>query len=259
MWSGTSKIIALLLVLSLAAVVFTQVFDRTALSSRYIEGKLTTVDGYSRLSEAISTELTREAYAAYPNLPDSEQVLITPEALQLKVQAFLAQFQQYVHGDASAPVLDLRDLVGQSQAAGLPIPADSSLAKPFQLPATGLSSSSLHNFDSTKRQAIILSALLAIVLGAVCYKRRRYQALADVAMWTGVLVGVSALMLTLTSGVIERQLHLTGGAAVLAGVLGDLAAAIMSGAVSQLSIVGLVLFAAGLTARIAIGRFQSHS
>jgi hypothetical protein len=257
MWSWLSKLVSILLVLSLTVVIFTQIVGTTALNSNYVVGQVKKVDGYSRLSKAISHEITREVYAAYPNLPPSEQIGISPAAIELKLKPYLTQLTQYATGDAPAPTLDFSDLVNQSRAAGLPIPDNSPYAKPITLSKITSSNTRFHGFDDAKKWSTIASTILVLLLGFLCYQRRRYVAPSDVLMWTGITTSGIGLSLKAVSSVMEKWLHFNGGVAAVTDVVRDLAAAVIGDTAGRLFVVAAIIFAIGLVSRITISKILS--
>jgi len=259
MWSALSKLLATLLVITLAGVILTSVLNQTVLSSHYVEGKLTETNSYQRLSVALSDQIARKVTAGDENqqVADRLKTILTSQVLQTKINSVLEQAQAYyLHGSGSRPTLDLTDMAAQAQAAGIPVPADSPLAKPITFGKDTRADQSQHNIINMPQVAIISSIVLAVGLAAVCWRRDKWVALPDVLIIVGVLVGFVALVLAVASNGLAHHLDLGKDSGVFTPIGRDVAAAIMSDLAKRLGVVAIVCGVIGVAARILVGRLQ---
>lgn len=269
--SWLSKLIASLLVSVLAGAIITAVTNQTVLSSHYVENKLASTNSYVRLSDALNTEIAKKASAdpaaadagsAGPMSTDMTaklQGIITPTVLQTKINGALDQLQAYYRGNGALPTIDLTDLAPQVQAAGIPLPADSPLSKPIQLGGSEKVRSAGKTFDHVRLGTIVTSVLLIAALLAVSWQRHRYAALPDVVIVVGVLIGLLALIFGLTPGLAAHYIKFDTSSNAFASIGSDLATAIAHDLARYFGIIAGVCLAAGIAARIWVGRLQAGS
>jgi multisubunit Na+/H+ antiporter MnhB subunit len=260
MLSALSKLLATLLVTMLTGTILTTVVNQTVLSSHYVEGKLTETNSYQRLSVALSDQVGQKVTAGAGSenqlVTTKLQTIITPDVLKVKINTALEQMQAYLQGSGPRPTIDLTDLGTQAQAAGIPVPADSGLAKPISFPNTYRADGQKHNVYNTQQGMIIASAILAVALVAVCWRRQKWVALPDVLIWLGALVGFVALVLAVTSNGLAHHLNLGNDAGAFTPIGRDVAATIMNDLAKRLGLIAVMSGVAGIAGRIAVDRLK---
>jgi len=197
-----SKLVASLLVASLCGAIITAVLSQTILSSHYLEGQITEVNGYSRLSDALSNEASQTNFANNPQAATTIREILTPGVLQQKINGALNQLQLYYKGKGSVPVINLSDLATQAQAAGVPLGQDSELFQPIRLGSysnTDRVQKTAKTFDGVRMATIVTSLLLALVLLVLSWRRHRYTVLPGVLISIGIFMGLTALIFYLGS------------------------------------------------------------
>jgi multisubunit Na+/H+ antiporter MnhB subunit len=257
-----SRMISGLLVASLCGLVVSTVVSQTLINSRYLEAELTKANGYNRLSDALTSEISRQAGAAdNPLVTAAIHNVVTPAVLKQKINTALDQLARYYQGKGPAPTVSLADLVTQTQAAGVPLPADSDLRKPIKLvPDSGTDSTVTYpakSFVDTHATAIIASVLLALVLAVISWQRRRYEALPDVLISVGVLVGALALALYLASNAADHYVKFSAASNVFASLGRDMAEDIVRDLARRFAIIAGACLVVGIVLRVAVAKTRS--
>lgn len=248
-----SRIVAGFLVSALClAVVFT-VFDHTVFNSHYLENRAAKINAYTRLSTALSTELSKDAnVSSDPQLDASLQKILTPAILQQKINSALDQLQAYYKGSGPVPTIDLTSQVAQAQAAGLPIPQDNPLNKPITI-----SSNTQVKGVSKKFAGVRLMSLLAVVgalllLLFLSWERHRYAVLPDVAIVCGLMLGLVGAAFWMLPSLVNRFAKIDFSSNAFAGIAHDLASNIAQNLGETFLIIAAVLFGVGLITRIGL-------
>jgi hypothetical protein len=259
-----SKFLASLLVSVLCGAIITTVMSQTLLNAQYIEGRLTAINGYSRLSAALTQEVGQEAGVANNPEVDTElRGILTPAALKQKINGALNQLQEYYEGKVPAPTINLNDLASQAQAQGIPVEQTPTLTQPIMLAGGSTQTTQTKNVDVAKtfdhvRTATILTAIVLIVaLLAVSWKRHRYGALPGVLMSVGVLMGIVALVFDLAPSLADRYIKFSATSNAFTSIGRDLAENIAHDLGRRFAIIAVTSFVVGLIVRIVAGRLPS--
>lgn len=260
MLSALSKFLSTLLVGLLTALVFTTVLNQTVLDSHYIENKLTATNSYERLSVALTDQASQKV-AGVENQQAAAMLkpILTPEVLKTKINGALDQMQAYYQGNGPRPTLDLTDLAAQAQAAGIPIPADSPLAKPIQLSPSARAKGDINMLNTVRTITLVGAVLVAVALLAVSWARHKWVALPDVLIVVGVLVGLVAAVAALASGMAGRYVTAGSGADAFALIGRDVGVRIANDLAGRFGIIAGLLLVVGIAARIWVGKMQAKA
>lgn len=256
-----SHMISGLLVASLCGLVVSTIVSQTLMSSRYLEAQLTKANGYNRLSNALAGDVSRQAGVSdNPLVAAAIHNVITSAVLKQKINAALDQLALYYQGKGVAPTVDLTDLAAQAQAAGVPLPADSDLSKPIKLvPDSGTNKTVAYpakSFTDTRTVTIVTSILLALTLAIISWQRHRYEALPNALISVGVLIGLLALVLHLSSGLADHYITFSASANAFASLGRDLAENVVRDLARRFGTIAGVCLAAGIALRIAAAKFR---
>src|SRR5579872_7385185 len=126
-----THLIAGMLVAAVCVAVLTMVIDHTLFSSHYIEQQAVQTNTYPRLSVALTNELLSYGNFSSPQAKAILQENLTPAILQQKISSALDQLEAFYKGNGPVPTIDLTDLAANIRAAGLPLPANSTIDKPI--------------------------------------------------------------------------------------------------------------------------------
>lgn len=258
--SAVSKFLATLLVGVLTSLIMMTVLTQTVLSSEYIKGKLAATNSYSRLSVALTDQVSQKVPAA-----ENQQVrttlgtILTPQVLQTKIDGVLDQSEAYYRGKGPLPVIDLTDLAAQARAAGIPIPEDSAIATSVPLQASERGKEYSQTFDSTRTATIVSAVALTAALLAVSWRRHKWVALPYVLIVVGVLVGIVAVAIYSVSEAVTRHITADATASVFSLIGRDLVATIAADLVKNLGIIAVTFGGVGVSARIFVGWIASKS
>lgn len=252
-----SKVFSGLLLLALVGLTVNVVLNRTVLSSNYLDAQLKKADAYHKLSVAITDELVQNTVSANPDLGAKVQSIITPEVLEQRIPGALEQLENYLKNGGTAPQLDVSDLVAQARAAGVDIPADSSLDKPIALGQAG--SYKIQPPSETVKLVNTLTIVAAVVLGAtlvlVSWLRRDFRPLAAVATLYGTIFVILALLLWFVPDLLASRIHFAA-ANVFANVGQEVATAIAKDVAKQFGTIGAISLAIGIPAWIILAKLQ---
>ncbi|HUB93290.1 MAG TPA: hypothetical protein VMB52_02195 [Verrucomicrobiae bacterium] len=252
-----SKFLASLLVASVCGVIITTVFNQTVFNAHYIEGQLTKVDGYNRLTEAVCDEAIQQS-----NLVSESQIasplckMLLVSTLTQKVNGVLNQLQLYYQGKAPAPSLDLSGLVSQAQSAGLQLSPNSTLLNPIKIvPDSGTNKTIAYptkTFAGVRTTTVVTSLVLILALLAISLIYHRYRILPNVLISVGVFIGLTALVFYLGSSLLSHYIHTLTAPNMFISVVSDLVHNISHDLAYRFGVIAAVCLIVGITARIII-------
>jgi hypothetical protein len=254
--SWLSKLLAGILVSVLSGAIVLLVLDHTVLSSHYLQGQLTQVNAYTKLSGAISTELAKNTETDNPQMVATLRTIITPAVLQQKITSALDQLEAYYKGNGPAPQIDITDLVAKAQAAGVPVPQDSNLNKPISLGNNVAVKNIGTQIGGVQLVTVLAALLLAVLLMVVSWERHKFAVLPDILITLGLLFGVLAALLAFTPGFVDTHLKLNLDSNAFAGVGRDLAESIARDLGKRFAIIAGVSLVVGIATRIWVARLK---
>lgn len=248
-----------LLVASLCGLIVSSVLGQTLMNGRYLEGQLTKVNAYNRLSVGLSGEMSKQAgLSGNPEITAKIQSVITPEVLRQRINPVLDQLTLYYEGKGPALSIDLSGLTQQVQAIGVPLPADNSLASPVKVvPNSGTNKTVAHpgkSFSTAHTISLISSIVLAFAVLGLSLLQRRYIVLPGVVISVGVIIGLGALMLELAPSLFDHFVKFSSTSNTFASLGHDLAAAIVRDLAKRFGIIAGVFLVVGVGARVALTR-----
>lgn len=250
-----SKFLASLLVSVLCGAIITTMLNQTVLNNHYLEHQLTATNSYSRLSTAISTQLTQDAGDTDPTVATKVQTIITPAVLQTKINGALDQLSAYYKGNGPVPTIDVSDLVAQANAAGLPINAQKAgLDKPITIGANKQVKGISKTFHTVWLSALGLSVLLVLALLAVSWERHRYAVLPDILITVGLLMGIIAAFFNFVPGMVVKHIKVDFSSNAFASLARDLATAISHDLGKRFAIIAGIALIAGIAWRVWIAK-----
>jgi len=254
-----SHLLAGLLVASLCGLIVSTVMSQTLMSSHYLESQLTKTNGYNRLSGALVNQVSQQAgLPGNPEINAAVQNILTPAVLKQKINTALDQLSLYYQGKGTAPTIDLTDLATQTQAAGVPLPADSPLSKPIKLvPDSGTKNTVTYpgkSLASTRTTTIITSILLILALAAISWQRQRYGVLPNVLISVGVLIGLLALVLHMGPNLANHYIKFSTTLNAFAALGRDLAENIVRDLARRFGIIAGACLIAGIALRIVAAK-----
>lgn len=253
------RFLAGLLTASLCSVIVATVLNQTILNSHYLENRITDIDGYNRLSSDISGEIAKQS--GLPNIPGTASALqgiISPDAMKQKVNGALDGLQSYYQGKGSAPTINLNDFASQAQAAGVPLGHASDLFQPVTLgPQSSGANHPALNLGAIHAVTLLSSVVLALVLGLLSWKWRRYVVLPNVLISVGVIMGLIAVFAYVVQGSLSHYLTFSSGSNVFAALARDLVQNIAQDLAHRFGIIAAVCFAVGIISRVIAVRLQA--
>jgi hypothetical protein len=232
------------------------------MNNHYLEGKLTSVNAYSRLSAGLTDEVAKQPeLSANPQAAAAISGVITPAAVQKIINSGIDQLSLYYQGKGPAPSIDLSGLGSQLQTAGMPVPVDSPLTKPVHLtPDSGTGKTAAYpgrSFASTQKIAIISALALTLALLVVSWVRHVWTPLPGVLITTGVLTGLIAAACAASSSLLAHYVRFDDASNAFAAVSRDLATAIVHDLTWRFGIIAGVLLVVGIVSRVLVRRLQS--
>jgi hypothetical protein len=232
--------------------------NQTLLSTHYIETKLDTQNAYSRLSDALSTQIAQNSQDGADQAMSQDAIasqlktILTPEVLQQKIETTLKQLQAYYRGAGPVPTLDISDLVKQAQQAGLPAPKDEKFQHPVQLTAI----TKAKKVSDTAKIASIgtLVAIVVLLLGilAIAIKRKNYKPFANIVFSLGIMLSLTGTALLLAPRVVDKLAHLNYAKDSFGSLAHDLAIATGHDFGLRLLIPGVTILLIGILAKVAL-------
>lgn len=234
--SWLSRSVSSLLVLSLCGLVVSTVMNQTLMSKPYLEGQFSKADAYSRLSTALSKEVSQQAgVAGNPQAAGAISSVLTQAAIKQNVDTTLNKLTEYYQGKGPAPTIDLTQFAPQVQALGISLPGDSDLSRPVKLlPGSSTSRPAANpgrNLAVGRAALLVSSVLLTVVLLALSFARHKYTALPNVCIAVGILIAIGALILHFAPGAFNSRIKLDStsnaftllGRDIVTNILNDLA------------------------------------
>lgn len=239
----------------LTALLFTAIVGLTAnqtiLNTHYVETKLKSQDAYSRLSTALSEEISKNANKdsatplSQPELEARLKKILTAEVLQAKINTTLKQLQDYYQHGGPVPTLDISDLVQQAKDNGLEIDADK-YDKPVKL--TGLTKTKQIS-DSAKLAsmgALVFMALLFAGILAIAIKRRDFRPLANIVFVLGLMLTITGAALLFVPGVFDKLYKFNAATNRFGSLASDLAKSTIHDFGLRLLIYGVIALLLGI-------------
>jgi hypothetical protein len=180
--------------------------SQTILNTHYIENKLQSQNAYDRLSDALSTQISKDSKD--PTISQTAvaaqlKTVLTPEVLKQKISITLKQLNEYFHGKGSVPTLDVSDLVQSAQTAGLQIDDDK-----FSKPVTLTDTSKVKKVSDIAKLAGIAEVVLLIGILVIAIKRHDYRPLANIVFSLGIMLTVTGAVLLFAPQLLNRLHHI---------------------------------------------------
>jgi hypothetical protein len=228
--------------------------NQTILNTHYVEAKLKSQDAYSRLSTALSQEISKKANSqsetplSQPELEAQLKKILTAEVLQAKIETTLKQLQDYYQHNGPVPTLDISDLVQQANENGLQIDAEK-YDKPIKL--TGLTKTKQVS-DSTKLASIGALVFMAILFAgvlAIAIKRRDFRPLANIVFVLGLMLSISGTALLFVPGIFTKLYRFNPSTNPFGSLTSDLATSTIHDFGLRLLIYGLLALLLGIAAK----------
>lgn len=253
-----SRLMSSLLTTLLFVTVVGLTANQTLLNTRYIETKLDSQDAYSRLSDALSTQIAQNSQDDATQAMSQEAMIsqlktvLTPAILQHKIETTLQQLQAYYRGNGPVPTLDISDLVNQAQQAGLPVPKD----EKFQHPVTLTATTKVKKVSDTAKLVSIgtLAVVGALLLGilAIAIKRKNYKPFANIVFSLGIMLSLTGTALLFVPRVFDKLYHFDPVKNLFGSLAHDLAVSAVHDFGLRLLIPGVTALLLGILAKIAL-------
>jgi hypothetical protein len=252
------RILASLLVASLCSAILTTVLNQTILNVHYLEAKFAAVNGYNRLSTALSDDTAQQAgLSNVPGAANVVQGIVNPTVVQQRVDTALSELQSYYKGNGSAPTLNFSDLATQAQSAGIPLQQNSDLFHPIAIGPSGNGSTHVRlNSDAINKVTIATSVLLTLLVLALSLVWQRYTVLPSALISVGFFMAVIALVSYFALGNISHYVKLASTSNSFAALGRDLAQNIGRDLARRFGAIAAVCLVAGIATRIWAGRMQ---
>jgi hypothetical protein len=253
------RFLAGILTASLCSIIITTVLNQTILNSHYLESRIAAINGYNQLSTDISNEVANQAgLANIPGASTALQGIISPDVMQQKVNGALDGLQSYYQGKGSAPTINFNDITSQAQAAGVPLGQSSDLFQPVTLgPQSSGTSHPVLDLQSIRNTTLLTSVVLAVVVGLLSWKWRRYVALPNVAISVGVCMALIAVLIYLVPGNLSHYLTFSSGSYVFATLARDLIQNIARDLAHRFGLIAAICVGAGIVGRMVAVRLQT--
>jgi hypothetical protein len=251
-----TKLLASLLVFFSVIAIMGFVTSQTVLSGKYLKQQFTKVDGYTRLSSALSAEVAQEAGADNPQVAIAAKQILTPQVLQQRTDQALDQYQAYLKGTGQVPTIDLSDLATQARAAGVQIPADSALNQPIKLAPANVSNSKPAQQVDRAKLALAAVVVLVLVLAFTSWKSKRYTTIPNALISIGAIVGLLALVILGGQSAIERFVKFDFASNAFASIAHDVVGNIAKDIGHRYGMIAIILLAVGIVSRVIAGRFK---
>jgi len=253
-----SRLIASLLVAVLSATIIMLVLNQTVLNSHYLEGQLAATNSYSRLSTGLSEQVAKDTGSVDPAVTAGISKILTPDVIKARLNSFLDQLQAYYQGKGALPVLDFSDLAAEARAAGIPLGNDTTLTQPIKFGDTDSTDRQVnHSYHNSPALGVVASIVLALLLALLCWKRRKYQPLANVLISIGVLIGLFALFLWSSPGLFDHYVKFNTASNAITGVTHDVLSAIAHDLGKRFGIIAISSLVLGIGLRVLIRRLTT--
>lgn len=253
-----SRLMSSLLTTLLFVTVVGLTANQTLLNTRYIETKLDSQNAYSRLSDALSTQIAQNSQDDMNQAMSQDatvsqlKTVLTPAILQQKIETTLQQLQAYLRGEGPIPTLNISDLVNQAQQAGLPVPKD----EKFQHPVTLTATTKLKKVSDTAKLVSIgtLVTVGALLLGilAIAIKRKNYKPFANIIFSLGIMLTLTGTALLFVPRVFNKLYHFDPIKNPFGALVHDLAVSAVHDFGLRLLIPGVTALLLGILAKIAV-------
>ncbi len=180
---------SLLVVLVLSSCL-TLALRQTVLNTTYISNKISSTHLTTDISAALPAVISSKAGDG----PDTKQVaavaqkVLTPQALQTKVDLALTQLNDYLNRSGPTPQLDLRDLAAQAKAQGFELPAEVT-TQPFTLKSETAQKIKQGYEIGNKAYFVSLTTtlVLLLILFLICVKEKTYKFLISLFLFSALL------------------------------------------------------------------------
>jgi hypothetical protein len=249
-------LVAAMLAVAIVVAVMSSVLNQTVLNSSYLENKAVQTNSYSQLSTAIINEIIQHGNITDPDARAKLQQIITPALLQQKISSALNQLQAYYKGHGQIPTIDLTSFVAQVQAAGLPVPSNSAIDKPITFGNNGKAQNISNKFEMVRTDSLIAVVVLVLVLIGLSWERHRYAVLPDIAIISGLLLGIFAVAFGVAPHVISKYAKFNTGSNAFTTVAQNFAYSIAHDLATIIGIVAAVLFVGGIISRILLAKMK---
>ncbi len=254
--SWLSRFMATVLTTLLFLVVVTIAAGQTVLNTQYLESELQSQQAYSKLSTAISKDISKQADAgqAQDAVTTQLQSIITPQVLQQRLSKTLNEIQAYYKGNGPVPTLDVSDLVNQAEAAGLPAPNDPKLQQPIKLTAATKAKHYSNAAKAVGAGVIALIVVLIVGLVAIARKTRNYKPLCAVLVSLGIMLSVTGGSLLIVPRIFNKLYTFNPATNPFGALAHDIALGVLHDYALHLLIPGLAILVVGIVARLLVGR-----
>jgi hypothetical protein len=253
-------IFASLLTASLCGLILTTVLGQTIMNSHYLEDQFAAVDGYNRLSAALSNDVVQQT--GLSNIPQATAIvqgIVTPAIVKQRVNGALDNMESYLQGKGAPPTINFSDLGTQAQSLGLPLRQDSDLFQPITLGPTSTSKGHVNlNITNTRVATLFSSALLALLVLALSLKWERYTALPGVLISVGIVMGAIALIAYFALGNMSHYITLSSGSDSFVTIARDLVQNIGKDLGRRFGIIAAICLVGGIATRILAARLQKE-
>jgi hypothetical protein len=251
-----THLVAGVLVAAVCVAVMTMVIDHTLFSSHYIEQQAVQTNTYPHLSVALTNELLQYGNFSSPQAKMILQENLTPTVLQTKISSALNQLEAYYKGNGQVPTIDLTDIAANIRAAGLPLPANSTIDKPITFGSNTQAKGISKKFEDVKFVSLLVTVILVVTLLVLSWEQHRWSTLPDVAMVCGLLLGLIATSLALVPHIINPYIRLNFASNAFTDIAHDLIFSISRNLAQQIGIIAGVLFIVGLITRIILAKVK---
>lgn len=250
-----SRFMSSLLTALLFVIIVGTTANQTILNTGYIEHKLDSQNAYSRLSDGLSTQISKDSQdqtISQPAVASQLKTILTADVLKTKIDTTLKQLQDYYRGNGQVPALDLTDVMQQAQKSGLDIDGGK-FDKPVKLQAaTKLKKvSNAAKFVGIGTLVAVITLLFGIL--AIAIKRHNYKPLANIIFSLGIMLSVSGIVLLFVPQTLDK-LHNFKTAGSLLSLVHDLFIVTVRDLGLRLLIPGITLLSLGILAKVALRR-----
>lgn len=246
-----SRLMSTVLTSLLFAAVVGLVANQTVLNTTYIESKLESQNAYSRLSDALSTKISKDSgdpAMSQEAVASQLKTVLTADVLKAKIDTTLKQLEAYLQGKGPVPTLDVSDLVREAKQAGLDIQEDK-----FNEPVTLTAATKLKKVNDTAKFVSIgtVVAIVLLVLGilAIAVKRRNYKPFANAVFSLGIMLTLTGGLMLFMPRLFSRFYKVDASTGSLSSLARDLAVVAMHDFGLRLLIIGVVTLLLGILAK----------
>jgi len=250
--------LATVLTLTLCGAIISTTLNDTVVNAHYLEDNFTAVNGYNRLSSALTNDVIQQS--GISNIPQVSSVvssIVTPSAVKERVNAAFSELQAYMQGKGPVPTIELNDLATQAQDAGVPVGQSSSLLQSVTLgPKSGSTNHVSLNLNSLSKGTITASVALGLIVLVFSLAWRRYTALPSVLISTGITMTVIAVLVYVAFQQLSHYLAFSNSQDSFISLGHDLMQEIGKDLGRRFGVVAIVCLAIGIPTRIWAGRLS---